>query len=616
MNMQRTRASLSRPSRGCTNTICTSLIVWLSAITGAGAPREWNGVTVDVQADHPVEHSQAMAKERDGFERLSITLSNKGTQTATLRGIEIRIPLPEPIASDREIAYGSSCMGRRPVLRHKVSETQKNSESFMYAMVRMAGDRYVFAGSLSWRIFIPVIRLENGAFVIRSSGGGKQLKPGESIQYEQIVLARSSDWPDLLGSFGSAIAAENGIKKLKDVDFRGWATWDYYAYRFSADDIYANLRELEKVGGAPHLIQIDAGWYGVRGDYTVDRPDLAGGMKEVASRIRAAGMIPGVWIDGFRASSSSEVCKKHPEYFLHDQDGKMIVQVRRSEGLDRDRVYFDYSHPGARAHIAEGIRFVREHSGITYFKIDFMRFGLNEEILQANPGVTGIKAHDQTITDVERMRLGLHAMREAVGPENYLLGCSAVFGPSIGFVDGMRTGGDINPRYEAFPERSLANAGNYYLHGKVFHADADYLVFREAADEDERVSAEKVKRGGSLTLNEARMWADFHKLFGNSRLSSDNLTTLRPERRALLAEVFAYPAMDETIPLDFWKRGRDKADGYELLLARHGKDLFLGIFNWSDEPKEYNLPAFGAQLHLVHLQLRCGHVQAGRPGML
>jgi alpha-galactosidase len=460
-------------------------------------------------------------------------------------------------------------------------------------MIQAGADQFLFAGSLSWRIFLPSIRVEKNAFVIRSSGEGKQIKPGEQIQYEQIVLAGSADWHGLLDSFGSAIAKENGITKVKPVEFKGWATWDYYAYVFSTDDILRNAAEIKKLDPTANLIQIDAGWYAVRGDYTQDRADLAGGMKALADRIKAAGMIPGVWIDGFRASSSSEVCKTHPEYFLHDKDGKMVIQVRRPEGVDRDRVYFDYSHPGARAHIAAGIRHIIEVLGVPYIKIDFMRFGLNEEILQANPTFKSIKPFDPTITDVERMRLGLKAMRDAVGPENYLLGCSAVFGPCIGFVDGMRTGGDINPRFEAFPERVLANVGNYYLHGKVFNADADYLVFREAADEDEKVSAEKVKRGGSLAMHEAQMWADFNKLFGNCRLSSDNLVTLRPERRALVREVFDFPAMDETIPLDYWKHATAKADGYELLLARRGERIYLGLFNWSDVKKEYHIPAFG-----------------------
>jgi alpha-galactosidase len=184
-------------------------------------------------------------------------------------------------------------------------------------------------------------------------------------------------------------------------------------------------------------------------------------------------------------------------------------------------------------------------------------------------------------------------MREAMGPDSYFLGCSAVFGPCIGFVDGMRTGGDIHPRYEAFPERSLANLGNFYLSGKVFNGDADYVVFREAIDEDETVSKEDVKHGGSMTLNEAQMWADFNKIYGTARLHSDNLATLRPERQALVKEVFQYPAMDETVPLDLWKHGKNKGDGFELALARKGKEVYLGVFNWGDTPKEYDVAAFG-----------------------
>jgi alpha-galactosidase len=303
-------------------------------------------------------------------------------------------------------------------------------------------------------------------------------------------------------------------------------------------------------------------------------------------------MQPGIWIDGFRANSTSAVCKEHPEYFLHDQDGNLIIEVRRTEGTDRDRVYLDYSHPGARAHMAECIRVIKEEWGFPYFKVDFMRFGLNQEIMLGKPALKSIKAYDPTITDVERMRLGLQTIRDAVGPETYLLGCSAVFGPCIGFVDGMRTAGDISPRFEAFGERSLGNAGNFYLKS-VFNLDADYLAFRAAADEDEKVSQEEVKHGGSLTVNEARMWGDFASLFGNCKLCGDNLTTLRPERQALVKEVFAYPAVDETVPLDLWRHAAHPSDGFELVLARHGQEIYLGVFNWSDMPKEYELSAFG-----------------------
>jgi alpha-galactosidase len=571
--------------------LLAATVLGMGLSIGAAAP-SWPGVSVAVVSDQPVATAHTLTRQADGFDRLDIRLSNRGPQPVTIETITVHVPTAPRLTDDLEVIYGGSCMGQTPLLRETVGARTRLSSSLMYAMVRLADGQYLFAGSLSWRIFLPRFTVSDGSFVISSKGEGRQLKPGETLRYEQIVLRRAGSWLELLNRFGTAIAEENGIGPLKKADYKGWATWDYYAYVFSADDIDRNVETIKELSPAANLVQIDAGWYGARGDYR-DRGDLAGGMRGVADRVRAAGMTPGVWIDGFRANSESEVCRKHPEYFLHDQDGKMIIEVRRKEGMDRDRVYFDYSHPGARAHIAECIRVLREEGGFPYFKVDFMRFGLNEEIMKNKPALKRIRTHDPTISDVERMRLGLKAIRDAVGPENYLLGCSAVFGPCIGFVDGMRTGGDISPRYEAFPERSLANLGHFYLSGKVFNGDADYLVFRTAADEDEKVSREEVKRGGRLTMNEAQMWADLNKLYGNCRLSSDNLMTLRPERRALVKEVFQFPAMDETVPLDLWRRAASKGDGFELVLARKGRDIYLGVFNWSDTAKDYALAEFG-----------------------
>ena len=556
------------------------------------AETEWPKIQVDVQADQAVMTSQAVKHESNGFDRLVITFSNQGTEALTIRDITVRIPLSDQLKDDLEVVYGGSCMGQTPMLRQTIATPSKLSSSRMYQMVRSKDGQYLFAGSLSWRIFMPNFTIDDGAMVVSSKGQGKQLKPGETINYEQIVLRRSDNWIELLNEFGSAIARENNITKLKSNDFKGWASWDYFAYKFSSKDIHDNGNLIKKLDPSSNLVQIDAGWYSIRGDYK-ERPDLEGGMKGIADRIKASGMTPGIWIDGFRANTESEVCKKHPEFFLHDQDGKMIVEVRRPEGIDRDRIYFDYSHPGARAHIASCIRSIVKDFGFPYVKIDFMRFGLNDEILANKPQIKSIKAHDPSITDVERMRLGLQAMRDALGSDTYMLGCSAVFGPCIGFVDGMRTGGDINPRYEAFPERCLANLSHFYLNGKVFNGDADYLAFREAADEDEKVSQEKTKHGGTMSMNEARMWADFNKLYGNCRLSGDNLVSLRPERQALIKEVFQYPAMDETVPLDLWKKAANKGDGFELILARKGAEIYLGVFNWSDAAKEYSIAEFG-----------------------
>ena len=565
-----------------------------SVLAGSKAPSEWPGITVDVKANHPVAVAQKMTTQKDGFQRLEITLSNTGKEALTIEKIAVSIPLIKPLDKELQMLYGGSCMGRTPLLRQSVGSQTKQSNSHMYEMVRLGDDQYLFAGSLSWRIFLPNFTLTNNTMVVWSDGEGKQLKPGQSIQYERIVLKRAGNWLDVLDRFGSAIAVENGIGKLKPVDFKGWATWDYYGRVFTAKDIYGNMDVLNKLAPDANMVQIDGGWWTERGDYKSVRPDLLpGGIKAIVSRITSEGKTPGIHFDGFRGDAASEICKTHPEYFLHDQDGKLIVEVNEKSDKVMQYTYFDYSHPGARAHIADCIRNMKENWGIRYFKVDFMRYGLENDIKARNKNVKSIKAFDPTITGVERFRLGMKTMREAMGPDIYFLGCSAVFGPCIGFVDGMRTGGDIHPRYDAFPERCLANLGNYYLAGKVFNGDADYLVYREAADEDATVSQEDVKHGGSMTMNEAQMWADFNKLYGTCRLNSDNLMTLRPERQALVKEVFQYPAMDETVPLDLWRHATKKSDGFELILARKDKKIYLGVFNWGDAAKEYKIPAFG-----------------------
>ena len=191
------------------------------AFSVVAAP-SWPDIKVVVLADQPVATAQSLKEQADGFQRLAITLSNKGKQSLTIEKITVHIPTAESLTDDLEMLYGGSCMGRTPLLRQNVGTQTKKSSSHMYEMVRLADGQYLFAGSLSWRIFLPNFTLKNGAIEIWSDGEGRQLKPGDTIQYEQIVLERAGDWLTLLDQFGAAIAAENGIKKLKPADFKGW----------------------------------------------------------------------------------------------------------------------------------------------------------------------------------------------------------------------------------------------------------------------------------------------------------------------------------------------------------------------------------------------------------
>ena len=68
--------------------------VLLTHIAGA-ADTSWPDIQVDVKASQPVATTQSLKEEANGFQRLAITLSNKGKESLTIEKITVRIPLAE-----------------------------------------------------------------------------------------------------------------------------------------------------------------------------------------------------------------------------------------------------------------------------------------------------------------------------------------------------------------------------------------------------------------------------------------------------------------------------------------------------------------------------------------
>jgi alpha-galactosidase len=201
--------------------------------------------------------------------------------------------------------------------------------------------------------------------------------------------------------------------------------------------------------------------------------------------------------------------------------------------------------------------------------------------------VHSIQAFNNNMTSIERTRAGLKAMREGIA-DDYFLGCSAIFGPTFGIVDGLRTGGDIGAKFDLYETRCLQNGGNFYLNKSVVNADADYLVVRNKEDEEaERAWGDKFD--GKTTYNEAKMWSDYIALFGGPKISSDNLLTLRPERKKLIENSTSYKTASRFIPLDFWNHATNKKDAFNVMLAENEDGVYISIFNWGATDKKFNL---------------------------
>ena len=92
---------------------------------------------------------------------------------------------------------------------------------------------------------------------------------------------------------------------------------------------------------------------------------------------------------------------------------------------------------------------------------------------------------DAGVSGVEAYRHGLRIIREAIGPDAYLLGCGAPILPSVGLVDAMRVGPDIGHHFEPLDgdlsqpsQRAAAQNSRWraWQHGRFWVNDADCLV--------------------------------------------------------------------------------------------------------------------------------------------
>jgi len=532
----------------------------------------------------------------NGAQLLSISFINKGTQTEHIKNIRINFSSLIAIDSLSTFLYGGHDMGRTPIQIRKYDEEQLFSGAFL--VVNNDNTNFSKIGLLSWNIFRPYISFsKEDGISMNADGENKPIAPGETIEFEKIVLEESDSWQDILFSYGEQVAGIQEIEARKIIQFKGWSTWDYYGRDYNDLDIYNNIDQLELSGIDANLVQIDGGWWTARGDYLSVKEDLPDGMKAISEYIQSKGYLPGIHLDGFRSDKAAEIYREHPDWFLTDQNGETICQEKQKGNYFMQYIYFDYSNPDVRNYIKDILTKIREEWGFRYFKIDFIRYGSIDDIfnIHAKEGVTEIHAIDPSMTSMERTRAGLMAMREGID-DAFFLGCSSIFGPTFGLVDGLRTGGDISPVMESYRTRCLQNGGNFFLNRSVVQNDADYLVVRNRYDEDPADARGNNKFGGATSLAEAKMWADYVSLFGGIKIASDNLILLREERKELVRNAFSYKTCERFIPLDLWDHARDKEDAFNIMLGENEDGVYLVLFNWEEGPLEISLSGLPDQI--------------------
>jgi alpha-galactosidase len=224
------------------------------------------------------------------------------------------------------------------------------------------------------------------------------------------------------------------------------------------------------------------------------------------------------------------------------------------------------------------VRTAAQEWGYPYLKLDFL-------YAAALPG----RYRDPTQTRAQVLRKGLVALREAAGKEVFLLGDGCPLGSALGIVDAMRIGSDVDVRWQPSykgisfyfqDEPDMPSARNAIqnsltrapLHKRWWINDPDCLLLR--ADTE-------------LTLAEVQSLAAVIAFTGGSLLLSDDLSRLPPERLKIAQALL--PLIGESPYLLDWMDSPTPAHLQLYLDGPLGKWHLIGLFNWSENPKDLYL---------------------------
>lgn len=411
--------------------------------------------------------------------------------------------------------------------------------------------------------------------------GMLRIEPGETATLETLAVGRFADARLGLEQYADAVARVQRIHLPPQP--AGYCTW-YHAGPSNESQLAEQARfaseELAPYGFG--VVQIDDGWQagqsanGPRKVFGTHDPTgpYPSGMEQTARRVSSLGLTPGLWLMPFAGTFDDPFFADKQQWFVHRADGTPYDTQWGGTCLD-------LTLPTVRDYLTANIARATREWGYRYLKMDGMWTGTGTPLRYVNEGyvddgIGDAVFHDPAVTNVEAYRGGLRLVREAAGPEVFLLGCCAPqnmrsYGGAFGLVDAMRIGPDSGPDWGGLITGPRFGSRHWFLHGRVWYNDPDPIYVRpEVPLEQARLLCSWVTVAGQLSLS-----SEWYPGLPAERL--DLLRRTLPSHRLLARPVDVF---EEPIPT-VWLLTDDRGAA-----ARH----IVGLFNWSDDPRTFDLP--------------------------
>lgn len=355
--------------------------------------------------------------------------------------------------------------------------------------------------------------------------------PGTTRQTHWIVLREDRDVQALWTWHAERIAELLHVPHPKPAP-TVFCSWYFYGRDLLESDVHENLAELQRRPVPLDTFLLDNGWMDNFGDWNHHPVRFPSGMTAVARAIRDAGFAPGIWTCPFVLSPRSAVVARFPRLVLRNADGEPCTFPYREPEFSEDLYVLDPTAPEAEEYL-RGVFGRLAAWGYLVHKLDFLR----AVIVPLRP-----RFHDATANRAQAYRRGMEAIRDAVGPEGYILACGGLFEGSAGLVDGNRIGSDVKGRWyepDGKPGHLVRIKQNLFRNhtNRLWHTDADALQLRRRTEPFRGESGYAHLSAGRFTDDEAFACVVNQYLGGGLVCVSERLVELDEDRRRLLRHV-------------------------------------------------------------------------------
>ncbi|WP_217591835.1 glycoside hydrolase family 36 protein [Cohnella sp. GbtcB17] len=532
----------------------------------------------------------------------TVALYNEGTEKAALR--EIRLAWSAARLGDRLDARDyvqlhhtrdfSGSSGVRPVHRPAAWSPAAEPSGMVSVFCHRRTGECILLGALPpyGDCFVDIAVLHAQAHRDGAFGLGFHLRsprnvaPGERIDLAHLILLHGDDGNALLSAYADLMRQRLAASNFQPPAARigGWNSWDYYAGAVRAEDVLSNAAEARRrLGDAVRYIVIDEGYECQWGVWDAGWK-FPQGLEALCAQIRAEGFEPGIWTAPLMVSVYTPLYRDHPDWFVGDDKSDPFVENAGYGSM----VQLDITHPQAEAHIRE--TFVRLRSaGFTYFKCDFAQLLLGASSF-----------HDPRMSHAGMIRRLYEVIREAIGPDVYLLACGAPYEAVIGIADAHRTTGDIHNYWSHIRHNIRSMQARWWMQGAIGNTDPDTAIVRCADTTDDRQLNRRLAKnpwglgggwaaGREMNLAEAKTLLLACYASGGDLLLGDALPKLNDVGTGLLARLLRQPPVRRGIPLNLFA-----PDGDELpIVAAETVDpnlRLLILFNLGDDYRTQRIP--------------------------